>query len=335
MMVGGAQGAVALALAGRMALARGRRERALQAAGRKQPRQPDADPAAPRLDRRPLRPRRSPTTAPISASTSSPTGCPKPNGRACSSAPATARPAARGSRRIETDIKRAAGFQPVQVAENLDWDASPRSACGCPNCPASRRPRGFSRNYPDGAGGRASDRLCRRGLGRAVSEDQEPAADHAGLQDRQGRARKSAGRAAARRARRQAGRGDRARQAGPRARDASRRRRARPAADDRRGPAGICRAPARHQFGLGGGDRRDQRRRPRVRVDAGLRPQQLFRRHQPSRMEDAVGQRPRPADEQDPAGALSAGIDGQADERAGAAAQRRQPATIGSAAPAR
>ena len=70
-------------------------------------------------------------------------------------------------------------------------------------------------------------------------------------------------------------------------------------------------------------------------VDAGLRSQQLFRRHQPSRMEDAVRRRSCAADEQGAAGAVSAGLDGQADERAGAARGGRRSRRDASIAPAR
>nr|MDQ2877816.1 penicillin-binding protein 2 [Pseudomonadota bacterium] len=53
--------------------------------------------------------------------------------------------------RIATDIKRAAGFQPVQVAENLDWDHFAAISVRLPDLPGVAPSRGFARNYPAGA----------------------------------------------------------------------------------------------------------------------------------------------------------------------------------------
>ena len=57
--------------------------------------------------------------------------------------------------------QRAAGYQPVQVAENLDSGRFAAVTVRLPELPGVAPLRGFSRIYPDGRGGRASGRLCR------------------------------------------------------------------------------------------------------------------------------------------------------------------------------
>lgn len=52
--------------------------------------------------------------------------------------------------RIETDIKRAAGFQPVQVAENLDADRFNAIQVRLPELPGVAPTAGYSRSYPAG-----------------------------------------------------------------------------------------------------------------------------------------------------------------------------------------
>jgi len=52
--------------------------------------------------------------------------------------------------RIQTDLKRAAGFQPVQVAENLDWDRFAAIQVRLPELPGVAPTRGYSRSYPAG-----------------------------------------------------------------------------------------------------------------------------------------------------------------------------------------
>jgi len=52
--------------------------------------------------------------------------------------------------RIQTDLKRAAGFQPVQVAENLDWDRFAAVQVRLPELPGVAPTRGYSRSYPSG-----------------------------------------------------------------------------------------------------------------------------------------------------------------------------------------
>lgn len=54
--------------------------------------------------------------------------------------------------RIETDLKRAAGFQPVQVLENLDWERFAAISVRLPELPGVAPTRGFARNYPLGPG---------------------------------------------------------------------------------------------------------------------------------------------------------------------------------------
>ncbi len=53
--------------------------------------------------------------------------------------------------RIEGDLKGAAGFQPVQVAENLDWERFAAVSVRLPELPGVAPTRGFARNYPAGA----------------------------------------------------------------------------------------------------------------------------------------------------------------------------------------
>lgn len=53
--------------------------------------------------------------------------------------------------RIEDDLKGAAGFQPVQVAENLDWERFAAVSVRLPELPGVAPTRGFARNYPGGA----------------------------------------------------------------------------------------------------------------------------------------------------------------------------------------
>lgn len=54
--------------------------------------------------------------------------------------------------RIHTDLKRAAGFQPVQVKENLVWEQYAAISVRTPEMPGVAPTRGFARNYPLGAG---------------------------------------------------------------------------------------------------------------------------------------------------------------------------------------
>lgn len=53
--------------------------------------------------------------------------------------------------RIDAELKKSAGFRPVQVAENLDWDRFAAVSVRLPELPGVAPTRGFSRNYPAGA----------------------------------------------------------------------------------------------------------------------------------------------------------------------------------------
>jgi penicillin-binding protein 2 len=52
---------------------------------------------------------------------------------------------------IKTDLKRAAGFQPVQVSENLDLERFAAVSVHLPELPGVAPSRGFARSYPAGA----------------------------------------------------------------------------------------------------------------------------------------------------------------------------------------
>ena len=53
--------------------------------------------------------------------------------------------------RIGVDLDRAAGFQPVQVAEKLDWERYAAVGLHLPELPGVAPTQGFARNYPAGA----------------------------------------------------------------------------------------------------------------------------------------------------------------------------------------
>ncbi|WP_267395648.1 MULTISPECIES: penicillin-binding protein 2 [unclassified Sphingomonas] len=53
--------------------------------------------------------------------------------------------------RIKLDLKNAPGFQPVQVAENIDWERFAAISLRQPELPGVAPTRGFARNYPAGA----------------------------------------------------------------------------------------------------------------------------------------------------------------------------------------
>jgi penicillin-binding protein 2 len=53
--------------------------------------------------------------------------------------------------RLIADLEHAAGFQPVQVAENLDWERFAAVSVRLPELPGVAPTRGFSRSYPAGA----------------------------------------------------------------------------------------------------------------------------------------------------------------------------------------
>ncbi|MGN6376196.1 MAG: penicillin-binding protein 2 [Sphingomonas sp.] len=53
--------------------------------------------------------------------------------------------------RIRTDLKHAAGFQPVEVADDLDWEQFAAVNVRQPELPGVAPTQGYSRNYPAGA----------------------------------------------------------------------------------------------------------------------------------------------------------------------------------------
>ena len=53
--------------------------------------------------------------------------------------------------RLRLDLDRAPGFQPVQVAEQLDWERFAAVSVRLPELPGVQPTRGFARNYPLGA----------------------------------------------------------------------------------------------------------------------------------------------------------------------------------------
>ncbi len=53
--------------------------------------------------------------------------------------------------RVRIDLGRAAGFQPVQVAEKLDWERFAAVSVHLPELPGVQPTRGFARYYPGGA----------------------------------------------------------------------------------------------------------------------------------------------------------------------------------------
>ncbi len=53
--------------------------------------------------------------------------------------------------RIALDLKHAAGFQPVEVADNLDWERFAATVVRLPELPGVAPTRGYARHYPSGA----------------------------------------------------------------------------------------------------------------------------------------------------------------------------------------
>jgi penicillin-binding protein 2 len=53
--------------------------------------------------------------------------------------------------RIAREVEKGAGFQPVQVAENLDWERYAAISIRAPDMPGVQPAQGFARYYPEGA----------------------------------------------------------------------------------------------------------------------------------------------------------------------------------------
>ena len=178
----------------------------------------------------------------------------------------------------------------MQVAENLDWERFAAVSVRLPELPGVAPTRGFSRIYPAGAAVAHLIGYVGAAIGRAVSRRRtDPLLITPGFKLGKDGLEKTLedalrGKPGAKRV-----------EVTARGKLVARARDPRPTCPGKTarltidaGLAGICRAAARHQFGLGGGDRLPDRRHARDGLDAGLRSQQLLRRDQPSRMEDAV-----------------------------------------------
>ena len=89
--------------------------------------------------------------------------------------------------RINRELKQAQGFQPVQVADGLDYE---RFAAVSVRLPRFARRQPAPRLFPllsQRCCSRPSHRLCRHRFRRRISEEQKPPAHHPGLQSRQRR----------------------------------------------------------------------------------------------------------------------------------------------------
>jgi penicillin-binding protein 2 len=53
--------------------------------------------------------------------------------------------------RVKADVKKAAGFQPVPVAENLDWETFAAVSIRLPDLPGVSPAQSYARSYPEGA----------------------------------------------------------------------------------------------------------------------------------------------------------------------------------------
>ena len=221
-----------------------RREPALPAAGGEQSRPDDPGPAAPRLDRRPLRqadrdqPRRRPhrhhprpargrRKQPLTSSPS------------CSSCRRGGAADPRGSEqrpRLPAGAGRRACHRPSNI---------PRSRCASPNCPASRRRAASPVTIPKGRRSAIWSAMSACPIAKEYeAEDQNPLLITPGFKVGKEGLEKMLEDQPARHARRAARRGDRARPAGARARPLPDRAAHRPA-DDRRRPAAMRRGGGR------------------------------------------------------------------------------------------
>ena len=103
---------------------------------------------------------RSRSTAATSGSTSSPTGSKEPD-RIIAELTRLLELPPDEVERIREELKRAAGYQPVPVAENLPFEKYAAVTIRQPELPGVAPLRSFSRFYPDGAAVAPSGRLCR------------------------------------------------------------------------------------------------------------------------------------------------------------------------------
>ena len=163
-----------------------------QLLSRKQPGPADHRPAAARLDHRPQRQadRDQPLRLPRRHHSRS-----SSNDRPQTLAPA--RPAARAdARRRRPDHQGTEGSRAASSRSRSPRTSPttnmPRSPCACPNCRASSRMRGFSRFYPAGPAVAHLVGYVGAASAKEYEKEQEPAAHHSRVQDRQGRPRKDA-----------------------------------------------------------------------------------------------------------------------------------------------
>ena len=178
--------------------------------------------------------------------------------------------------RIGIDLDNAAGFQPVKVAENIDWERFAAVSLRQPELPGVAPTRGFARHYPSGAAVahltgyvgapnaeqyKATHDPLMVVPGFKIGKDGLEKTLEASLRGQPGAKRMEV----TARGRPVAELPTRVDVPGAVA-----------AADDRCRAAGLCRAADRHQFGVGGGARLPHRRDAGHGVDARLRSQQLL-----------------------------------------------------------
>ena len=318
LLLGGAQAAVGARADRPHGLAVGRAEREIPAALREQPRPADPGPSAARLDHRPQR----------QADRDQPRELPRRHHSRSSSrkTETSSRTLAKlleldddDVERIRRELLESRGFQPVPVAENVSYDQYAAVTVRLPELAGSPGDAAASpAYYPDGPA--VAHLVGYVGTANAKeyeAENKNPLLIIPGFKIGKQGLEKIAGALSSRHARRPARRSHRARQAGQGTRPQARPQRPDGPADDRPGPAAICGAADGRPVGRPRRDGRGERRHARLRVDAGVRSEQLQRRHRTDRMEDAVRERSHPASQQGRAGALSVRLDDQAGDGAG------------------
>ena len=186
--------------------------------------------------------------------------------------------------RIRRDLRGAAGFQPVPVAEHLAFDKFAAVTVRLPELHGVSPLRAFSRSYPEGAAvGHLIGYVGTPNREDYEAEDRNPLLIAPGFKvgkeglekvmEQRLRGRPGAG----------AGRGYRARPAGAGASHPPRPAGSAAAGDDRRRLAELRGAPARRGIGRLRDPRLPERRHPLHGLDAGLRSQHFLRRHRPCR----------------------------------------------------
>ena len=100
--------------------------------------------------------------------------------------------------RIVAELEHAAGYRPIQVAENLDWRKFAAVSVRLPELPGVAPTRGYARNYPAGAAVAHLTGYVGAASTEQYQKTQGPVAAHPGVQAGQGRAGEDARRAPAR-----------------------------------------------------------------------------------------------------------------------------------------